>query len=164
MPEKKLLSEENILWIFDISLWIKGVFAFVEILGGIAAFFVTKEALVSFTLWVFRDELVDDPHDALANFFLHSAQSVSLSAQDFTGIYLLSHGAVKLWLIVGLLRKRLWYYPVAIIVFGLFILYQMYRYSFTHSAWLLVLTALDLIVIGLTWHEYRYLRRVTARS
>nr|WP_258171938.1 DUF2127 domain-containing protein [Burkholderia contaminans] len=44
------------------------------------------------------------------------------------------------------------------IVFGLFIGYQVYRFTFTHSVWLLLVTALDIVVIALTWHEYRYLR------
>jgi len=35
---------------------------------------------------------------------------------------------------------------------------QLYRYSYTHSIWLLLVTVLDLIVIGLTWHEYKYLK------
>ena len=73
-------------------------------------------------------------------------------------IYLFGHGVIKLWIIIGLLRKKLWYYPVAMIVFGLFIVYQLYRYTFTHSFLLLLITALDFIVIGLTWHEYRHLR------
>ncbi|MHB8885982.1 MAG: DUF2127 domain-containing protein [Methylovirgula sp.] len=64
---------------------------------------------------------------------------------------------MKLWLIIGLLRKKLWYYPVAIVVFGLFIAYQLYRYAFSHSVWLLLITVLDVVVIGLTWHEYRFL-------
>jgi Predicted membrane protein (DUF2127) len=54
--------------------------------------------------------------------------------------------------------RRLWYYPVAIIVFALFIAYQLYRYTFSHSVWLLLITALDIIVIALTWHEYRFMR------
>jgi uncharacterized membrane protein len=29
---------------------------------------------------------------------------------------------------------------------------------YTHSVWLLLVTALDVAVIALTWHEYRYLR------
>ena len=66
----------------------------------------------------------------------------------------MSHGVVKLWLIIGLLRQKLWYYPLAAAVFGLFIVYQ---YSFTNSLWLLVLSAVDVAVIALTWHEYRYL-------
>jgi uncharacterized membrane protein len=45
------------------------------------------------------------------------------------------------------------------IVFALFIMYQLYRFSFTHSVWLLVITILDMVVIWLTWREYKYLRR-----
>lgn len=94
----------------------------------------------------------------MANYFLHAAQSLSVSTQHFAALYLVSHGAIKLWLIIGLLRKRLWYYPTALVVFGFFITYQLYRFSFTHSPSLLFITAVDVVVIVLTWHEYRYLR------
>lgn len=160
MPtERRLLSEKNIHLIFDVSLWIKGVFALSEIIAGFAAYFVSQQFLLGVVQWVTADEFAEDPHDAIANFLLHSVQGLSIGAQDFAAIYLLAHGVIKLWLIVGLLRKRLWYYPTALIVFGLFVVYQLYRYTFTHSVLLLLITAIDLVVIGLTWHEYKYLRR-----
>ncbi|MFP3616230.1 DUF2127 domain-containing protein, partial [Paraburkholderia sp. SIMBA_050] len=86
----------------------------------------------------------------MANFLLHTVQHLSIGAQKFAAIYLVGHGIIKLWLIVGLLRQRLWYYPVSIIVFGLFISYQVYRYTFTQSVWLLLVTALDIVIIVLT--------------
>jgi uncharacterized membrane protein len=45
------------------------------------------------------------------------------------------------------------------IVFALFIIYQLYRFSFAHSVWLLVITILDIVVIWITWREYKYLKR-----
>jgi uncharacterized membrane protein len=105
-----------------------------------------------------QHELAEGRRDAIANYLLHAAQSFSVSTQHFTAIYLLSHGIIKLWLIAGLLRKRLWYYPAAILIFGLFIVYQLYRFSFTYSVLLLLITALDLLVIILTWQEAKYLR------
>ena len=159
---KRYLGDEGrIHAIFLVSLWLKGFFAVSEILAGAAAFFVSKQFLLSFVLWVTQEEFAEDPHDLVANFLLHSAQNFSVGAQNFAAIYLLAHGVVKLWLIVGLLRERLWYYPTALAVFALFIVYQLYRYAFTHSAWLLAITALDVIVIALTWHEWRYLRART---
>jgi uncharacterized membrane protein len=74
----------------------------------------------------------------------------STTTQHFAAYYLLGHGVVKLWLIVGLLKMRLWYYPVAIVVFGLFAVYQLYRFSFTHSLSLVLITVLDLAVTVLT--------------
>ena len=84
---------------------------------------------------------------------------MSVSTRHFAALYLLSHGAIKLWLILGLLREKLWYYPTAMVIFGLFIAYQLYRFSFTHSVFLLLITVIDLVVIALTWHENMYLRR-----
>jgi uncharacterized membrane protein len=151
-------SEKSIHLIFEVSLWLKGVFALSEIAAGVAAYFFSHHFLLSLVLWVTRDEFAEDPHDLVATFLLHAVQNLSVSAQTFAAAYLLGHGLIKLWLIIGLLRKRIWYYPTAIVAFFLFIAYQLYRYSFTHSIWLLLITLLDLIVIGLTWHEYRYLR------
>lgn len=104
-------------------------------------------------------EFAEDLHDRIATILLQVAENYSIGARNFAAIYLLAHGIVKFWLIVGLLRRKLWYYPAAIVVFTLFIVYQLYRFTFTHSALLLLITVLDVIVIGLTWHEWKYLRR-----
>jgi uncharacterized membrane protein len=160
MQRKKIWTEENIHLLFEVSLWLKGAFALIEIIAGIAAYFVSQKLLLDLIHWVMKDEFAEDPHDLVANYLLHSVQSLSVSSQNFAAIYLLGHGIIKLWLIIGLLRKRLWYYPVAMVVFGLFIIYQLYRFTFTQSVWLMLITALDIVVIALTWHEWRYLRRV----
>ncbi len=158
------VDERYIHIAFDISLWAKGVFALVEILGGAAAFFVTHQWIVAVASELTQGELAEDPHDLIANYLQHWAQHLSIATQFFSAIYLISHGAVKLWVIVGLLRERLWYYPTALAIFGLFIVYQLYRYSATHSPWLIVITGVDLVVIVLTWHEYGYLRRRTGAA
>lgn len=158
MRNAQLFSEKNIHLVFDASLWIKGIFALSEIGAGVAAFFVSRQFLLQAVLWVTKDEFAEDPHDLIANFFLASVQHLSISGQNFAALYLLAHGVIKLWLIVGLLREKAWYYPTAIVIFALFIAYQLYRYPFTHSVWLLLISALDFVVIGLTWHEYRFLR------
>lgn len=158
--EDRLLSEHNLHIAFRISLFLKGLFALSEILAGIGTYFVTRRLLVEIVRTVTRAELSEDPRDFVANYLLHSAQNLSIGAEHFAGLYLLSHGIVKLWLIVGLLRQRLWYYPTAIVVFTAFIAYQLYRFTFTHSVWLLLLTVVDALVIALSWHEYRFLRRL----
>lgn len=158
---RKLLSERNIHLAFDISLWLKGIFAFGEIVSGIATFFVSKDILVFAVLLLSQAEFAEDPHDFIASYLLHAAQNLFIGAQTFAAVYLLAHGVIKLWLIVGLLRKKLWYYPTAIMVFALFIVYQMYRFTFAHSILLLFITVIDAIVIVLTWHEWRYLRKIS---
>lgn len=156
MGLNKLLDEKKLHLAFELSLWFKAIFALAEIVAGVATYFVPQWLFLIFVLWVTKDEFAEDPHDLVANFFLRTVQHLSVDTQKFAAIYLLGHGLIKLWLIVGLLRERLWYFPVSIVVFGLFIGYQVYRFTFTHSVWLLLITALDIAIIALTWHEYRY--------
>jgi uncharacterized membrane protein len=153
------LNEKTTHLLFQLSLLCKAVFAVAEILAGIGAFFVTQQFVFTLVEHLTRMELFQHPHDLIANYLYASAQQFSLSTRNFTAVYLLSHGVVKLWLIVGLLREKLWYYPLAIAVFGLFVVYQLYRFNLSHSPWLILITVVDLAVIGLTWHEYRYVRR-----
>ena len=149
--------------IFQLSLLCKGAFAAMEILAGISAYFVTQQFLFELVERLMREQLLEDRRDLIASYLLTSVDHFSLSTRNFTAAYLLSHGIVKLWLIVGLLRGKLWYYPLAIVVFGLFIVYQVYRFTFSHSPWLVLITVVDLIVIGLTWQEYRA-RHATSTS
>ncbi|NMM27823.1 MAG: DUF2127 domain-containing protein [Glaciimonas sp.] len=157
---KKLFDEKNVHVVFEISLMFKGAFALAEIAASIFVYFVSRQFLLDLVHAITQTELTEDPRDFVANYLLHAAQGLSISSQHFTAFYLLSHGIIKLWLIIGLWRKKLGYYPAAIAIFGLFILYQVYRYSFTHALSLLLITALDVVVIGLTWFEYQHLRRI----
>jgi uncharacterized membrane protein len=158
MGLRKSCDEKTLHRVFNISLILKGIIALLEILAGIVAYFVTQQLLLNLALAVFHEELTADPHDVIANFLIQSVQKFSVSTQLFTSFYLLGHGVIKAVLIAGLLRGKLGYYPAAIVVFVLFVVYQIYIYSFTHSVWLLLITLLDIVVIWLTWHEYRYMR------
>jgi uncharacterized membrane protein len=129
----KMFSEKNVHVAFEISLALKGVFALAEIGAGIFAYFTTTQFLLDLVHIITRAELMEDPRDFVANYLSHAAQDLSVSSQHFAAFYLLSHGAIKLWLIIGLWRKKPGYYPAAIAVFSFFILYQLYRYSFSHS-------------------------------
>jgi len=158
MTKQRFFDEKTIHVFFEVSLFIKAAFAFFEIVGGILIYAVPQWLILDLVATLTQTELAEDPRDPLANYFVIAAHHLSVETRHFAAFYLASHGAIKLWLIAGLLRERLWYYPTALIVFGLFIVYQLYRYTFTYSPFLLFITGVDIVVILLTWHEYRYLR------
>ena len=136
----------------------KGLHAAAECVGGVALAVTGNAAIRRLVAAATQSELAEDSHDFVATHLAAWAQGFSVQAQHFYAWYLLSHGAVKLALVAGLLMRKLWAYPTAIAVFGLFIAYQLYRYAHTHGIGLLLLTVLDLAVVGLTWHEYRLMR------
>jgi uncharacterized membrane protein len=152
--------EQRLHRFFEITLLLKALFAGGEIVAAIGVYIVPLDAVSDFVGAITRAELAAHPNDIVAFHLAAWARSLSVGTQHFVALYLVSHGAVKLWIIIGLLRERLWYYPIALVVFALFVMYQIHRYTLTHSVWLLLITVVDLVVIGLTWHEYRHLRGI----
>jgi uncharacterized membrane protein len=153
------VNERRIHQIFELSVLLKGAHAALECIGGMALALTGNRAIRSLVTQVTQSELIEDRKDVVANHLLAWAQGFSVETQHFYAYYLLSHGAVKLALVTGLLLRKLWAYPITVAVFGLFIIYQLYRYTQTHGLGLLLLTVLDLIVVALTWHEYGLMRR-----
>lgn len=149
--------------VFRFSLFLKAGLALAEIVGGVVVYVTTQQFWVNVVRTVTADELAEDPRDIFANYLRRTVLHFSGSSMHFAAWYLFGHGIVKLWLIVGLLRKRLWYYPVAMVVFAAFVVYQLYRFVLQHSMSLLVITGLDLLVIALTWYEFRVLRSAKTR-
>lgn len=120
--------------------------------------FISKSFLVSTILTLTQEELIEDPKDFIAHYLITATNNFSVSAKYFIAFYLISHGIIKLLLVISLLRKKLWAYPASILVFSLFILYQLHRLSYGYSTGLILLTILDLILIILTAHEYKYMK------
>jgi len=143
--------------VFILSVFTKGVDAILEIIGGFLLLLVKPVIITSIVRTLTQHELSEDPADILANFFIREASKLSVSSQLFGVFYLFSHGVIKIFLVISLLQRRLWAYPTAIVFFSGFIIYQVYRYQFTHSLWLIFLTVVDFFVIIFTLIEYRQL-------
>ncbi len=144
--------------IFQVSVLLKGAHALIECLGGTLLALVSTTSIVNFVNTITLNGLIEDPNDFLATHLLAFARDFSVQTQHFYAFYLLSHGLVKVLLVAGLLREKLWSYPASLIVLAMFVVYQLYRFSYTHGFGLIVLTVFDVIVIGLIWHEYNLMR------
>jgi uncharacterized membrane protein len=156
------MNERRIHQIFLVSVLFKGADALLECIGGLVLAFVSTSAITGPVNTLTQEELIEDPHDFVATHLLGVAQTLTVGRQHFYAFYLLGHGVIKVLLVIGLLRNKLWAYPVSVAVLGLFIIYQPYRFSHTHSVGLLLLTGLDVVVVGLVWHEFQMIHRRVA--
>jgi uncharacterized membrane protein len=82
----------------------------------------------------------------------------------FGAVYLLTHGGVKVALVVALLLNKLRAYPCMIVVLLSFIGYQLYRIVLNPIAGLVALTVFDALIVVLTWQEYRRQWRILRES
>ena len=153
------VSEHRVHQVFRFSVILKGLHALTEIAGGLLFHFVSAPTVLHWVNLLTQEELTEDPRDFVATHLLSAAQNLTGATQSFYAFYLISHGLIKVVLVAGLLKEKLIAYPLSLAALGGFIAYQLYRYSYTHSFGLIVLTVFDLIVIALVWHEWRLLRR-----
>jgi len=140
---------------FRISLYLKGLDGLFEIIGGILLLVIKPEQINHLARWLTQGELSQDRNDFIAHHILKTAHELSGASLVFGAVYLLSHGISKVFLIIQVLRDRLWAYKALIVLIGLFVVYQTYRLIIKFSISMLLLTVFDLLVIYLTQKEYR---------
>ncbi|HUD10252.1 MAG TPA: DUF2127 domain-containing protein [Candidatus Saccharimonadales bacterium] len=153
--------------IFRISIILKGLDAAAEVIGGIFLLFVSPHDIQHFVDWLTRSELAENPRDFIATLLIHSAHNFTTSSTLFAAIYLLAHGAIKLFVIINVLRNKYWAYPVLLIVLFGFLIYQVIDIVQKHSIGMVLLSIFDVFVMVLTWLEWqkqRELHRVEAES
>jgi uncharacterized membrane protein len=144
--------------LFLVTAGFKAIDGLLETAGGVVLLVTSPGQLRGWLGTLMQHDLSRDTHDALAHVVGAALHHLDDNAKLFAAVYLLGHGLAKVALVVALLRRVLWAYPTAAVIFGAFLVYQMYRYVIKPSPAMLVLSALDLIVIVLIWLEYRRVR------
>jgi uncharacterized membrane protein len=139
------MHEASIRRLFRLSIALKGLHALAEVAGGIALSLFSTDSILSLLYRV-------DRHDWFASHF-------TPNEHHYYAFYLLSHGIANLVIVWGLMRERLWAYPVTFVVLSLFVAYQVQRFIYVRDPGLIVLSLLDVIVMALAWHEYRLVKR-----
>ncbi len=150
--------------IFEGGIILKGIDGLLEFFGGLLLFFVTPEQLHSFIAFVTQKELLEDPHDVIANLLVHATQGFGNGSRTFAIIYLWIHAAIKIIAVVGILKNQLWAYPFSLITLGILTLYQFYSIFFVHaSVGMILLTIFDVLILGLIWREYGRVKLTLAK-
>ena len=150
---KQTKSGRRLHWLFELAIFVKGVDGALETIGGLLILFVPLRSLDTVVRWLVAHEL-SESHDWLANAAEHLLDSLSLDTKQFASIYLVGHGLVKIFLVYALWREKLWAFPAALWFLALFIIYQLYRFTHTHSTALLIFALLDVCVSWFIWREY----------
>ena len=100
-------------------------------------------------------ELLEDPHDIFISTVGPLVEKISSHSNYFLAAYLMFWAAIDIFLSVSLLRNKLWAYNVAFAVIGLFVLYEIYRFSHTHSVVLAVVILIDIAILWFIKRERR---------
>jgi uncharacterized membrane protein len=152
---KKKLFKKIIDNTFEIVILIKSLFGFFEVLAGIVLAISGGLIVNNLIIALTQQEIMDDPNDFFANYLINMANNFSADSHTFAIVYLIFHGLVNIFLAIALLKNKIWAYPWAMAGFGLFTVYQVFRYFHTHSILLLFLILFDILIIAVILLEYR---------
>lgn len=147
-------------WSYRLSLTGKGLLGLGQLIGGMGLWMSAQGAILRLVDWMTRNEMAQDPNDAMARHVIAWAEGMQPGAQNFYAFYLLGHGALNFGVVVALLLRIRGAYYVSMAVLIGFVIYQMSQFLLVGDPVLLLLTAIDLVVIGLVWLERRQTRFV----
>ena len=154
----KFLPPKLVHIIFKVGLILKGLFALNEVISGIVLIIVDPALLNQMIENAINNPVLLDPSGILMRFISAHVHAFSVDSIQFAIVYLITHGLLKLVIICLLWAKKQWAYPLSIIMFIGFIIYQMYHYMSSHSAMLIFLTVIDVIMIIVTYVEYKNIK------
>ena len=143
--------------LFRLALLVKAVDGAAELVGALVLLAVPGAALASLVKEVVGRDLLGPPDGSLARHFEAGTAEFVSGNRTFAVVYLGLHGVVKLALVAALLREWRPAFPVAVVVLGVFVVYELYRATQTGSVLLPFLAALDVAIIVLIIREYRLL-------
>jgi uncharacterized membrane protein len=149
--------------VYRLGIILKGVDGLIEQVAGLALW-LAPGILRALLAPVLRTESDDA---GLRVIVAHAAgrldDTLARGSSFFVIFFLLTHGIVKLVLVYCLLKEYLWVYPYALVVLGLFAVYQGVVLVQSPSVALVLLAILDIVIIWLVWREWRSLSRDRSR-
>ncbi|MDE2234744.1 MAG: DUF2127 domain-containing protein [Gammaproteobacteria bacterium] len=141
--------------LFILSVVAKGLDGVLESIAGVIVFSTSRLDLKNLVIMLTAPELGEDPTDLVANFMRHVVSGLTSNTKYFVAAYLLVNGLVKTAVAAGLISGRNWVFRPVLALLAIFITYQLFRFTNTHSLILLGFTCLDLLVLLFIWAEYR---------
>lgn len=145
--------------VFSITILMKGIAGVFEIMIGVLFFLVRTETIYKILISITNQRAINRSGHIITNYFQRQADNFSVSTQYFIAIYFLFYGIVNMFLVISLLKGKLWAYPATMIFFSLFTVYMFYRFLLHRSGTLLFFIIFDIFLVVLTWLEYKRLKK-----
>jgi uncharacterized membrane protein len=144
--------------LFTFGMWWRIAYGFLRIIFGLALLRVVGLPLVSVITSLMGHELVEDPSDILYAFASHALGQHPVYISYFLAIYFIFWGVLDVVLSYNLLKDKIWAFSSSLILIGGFIMYELFRFSHTHSFILLYIICLDVAIFWLIKREYKKLQ------
>jgi uncharacterized membrane protein len=148
-PEQTLL--------FRASMWWRIFYGFLRLILGVSFLRIIGTPLSDFIYTLLSHEITGRAGDFVLEHMYTLFEIHDFTVTYFIAGYFIFWGTVDIILSLCLLHHIRQAFPITMGLIGLFIVYSMYRFTFTHSLVLLGVIAIDIVILYLIYGEYRKL-------
>jgi len=145
-------------------MWWRIIYGFLRLVLGFVLLRLIGTPLSDVFYALMNHELIEDTTDFLIQAISPLLQHTSFTVTYFLAVYLIFWGIVDILISINLLKHKMWAFPIGIYIIGIFVLYEIYRFSHTHSLVLACVIIIDLILIWLIKKEYTKLKSIPTKQ
>lgn len=142
----------NIL--FRVTMTGKIVYGTLRLILGFALLRLVGSPFSDIFYTLLSHELITDPNDILLQAVMPLLKYLAFPVTYFIAFYILFWGFLDIFLGISLLKDKIWAFPTSLILIGVFVIYEIYRFFHTHSVILACIIVIDLILMWLIYKEY----------
>jgi uncharacterized membrane protein len=142
--------------LFQTGLWIKGINGALELIGGALAVLVPHGFFLRTAGILARNQSGREPLDSLDALLVQGLNHLGDGNRGFLVFYLLSHGVLKIFIAVSLVRHWRPMAPVAVIVLVALIAYELYRLVAHPGILIGGVVGVDLLILVLVLHHLKH--------
>lgn len=146
--------------LFNIGMWWRIVYGIFRLILGLVLLKMIGTSFSDLFLKMMSHEVTQDPDDFLFTKIEPLARHLSYTVTYFVAIYFIFWGSVDAFLSINILRKKLWAFKVSFVLIIVFVMYEIHRFTYTHSKMLGFIILVDLILIWLIWNEEKRLEKI----
>ena len=144
--------------IFEYAMWWRIIYGTLRTLLGLGLLKLVGIPLITIVETVMQRELVDDPGDTLFNTVHHLLQLHPFTITYFLSAYMIFWGVTDIFLSIALLKHQLWAFPASLVLIAVFAVYEIYRFTHTHSLILLGIIGVDIFIFFAIQNEYKQIK------
>jgi uncharacterized membrane protein len=141
--------------VFVVGVLFKAVSGVVELAAGLPLLVFGAQPLVALTDHVVDWLITVDPDNAFAPVLSTGVAGLGSTGTVLAAVYLLFHGAVKIAIVLALVRGSRGGFLASIGALAVFLVLQLVELVVAPGVGVAVLAVVDAVLLGLTWREYR---------
>jgi len=145
--------------IFQFSMLWRIFYGILKILSGFILFRIVTLEPFSPLFRIGKHSFFFHPDNFIIEFINSYIHRLSISTAIFISFYLIFWGFVDAFLSYFILKKQIWAYPFSLVLIFLFTVYEIYRFSYTHSPVLFIVIIVDIIILLVIKKEYDILKK-----